>query len=183
MNYENEIKELRAKLDSLEKAMNKPTIEVGKWYKEVGRSYLCGLWMPLALGDVLESSFGFGTYGGDFCDKQWRGQSKNIILADDKEVLEALTKHADKLYEGVEKVDRSGFTDVRFPAATLCEPGRTYYDEKDGFMYKGIFVMDENGKWATPVVEDWDVKITEGRTIKFNTLKPLELGTYKLVKI
>jgi hypothetical protein len=72
-----------------------------------------------------------------------------LQCADEKEVNEALTRHADKLYEGVEKVDRSGL-DVDVSQIAYLIGSQNFFNQ-DGFRYKGVFVMDREGRWAVPV--------------------------------
>lgn len=140
------------KLNKLEQQVNKPKIEVGKWYKVNDCDYLCGLWFEKEYRDTcLNSSysFGFGNYSGDFYELAWRCKKKK--LADEKEVLAALTKHADKIYEGVEKVDRSCI-DISLDPIVKFRPYQDSSFDEDGFMYKGRYVMNSSGVWAKPCV-------------------------------
>ena len=68
----------------------------------------------------------------------------------------ALTKHADKLYEGVEKVDRSGMN-LEFSMGDVVELLRlgttsAFINESGEFEYNGYIVMNSKGVWAKPCV-------------------------------
>ena len=140
-------------IKQLEQQVNKPKIEVGKWYKQKGCDYLKGLWCITKIihDGKKEISFGFGGVSGFFKEADERYTGENCTLADEKEVNEALTKHADKLYEGVEKVDRSCI-DISLDPIVKFRPYQDSSFDEDGFMYKGRYVMNSSGVWAKPCV-------------------------------
>lgn len=189
-------------IKKLEQQVNKPKIEVGKWYKAKNAPYLKGLWF---VESILETepmnnryySFGFGNLSGEFLPIDYRDKSDE--LADMNEVTEALTKHADKLYEGVEKVDRSLMWEHMVEPIVKFElSGKTIWDE-DGCRYKGKYVMNENGVWAKPVIEEKEmwVNLYDNRELSDKLSVPFYseseaknqqtrykiLGTFKLVKV
>ena len=145
-------------IKQLEQQVNKPKIEVGKWYKQKGCDYLKGLWCITKIihDGKKEISFGFGGVSGFFKEADERYTGENCTLADEKEVNEALTKHADKLYEGVEKVDRSGMN-LEFSMGDVVELLRlgttsAFINESGEFEYNGYIVMNSKGVWAKPCV-------------------------------
>jgi hypothetical protein len=185
-----QIEALRKQIDQLEQQVNKPKIEVGKVYKDELDSII-----------MIKSIESYQLKGFGIVDESWydcRNTDSYYGLASDTKMIEAtkeewetaLTKHADKLYEGVEKVDRGDWDDITCKIATLDKTCRNRFDD-EGFMYKGIYVMDKHGVWAKPVIEskpelDYDIEI-HGESFKKLITKgivyEMQSGKYKLVKV
>lgn len=173
-NYKEKIEKLRSQIKILENLINKPII--GKWYKGEG------LWFPLEIIGDKEKSFGFYDSCADFEKRNWRQISENAVEADYIEIMEALTKYADTIYKDVNKVDRTGLEcEMIIDTVSGFYKTATSFD-RHGFCYNGIYVMDNKGNWATPVI-NYDVEIINN-TLTYNaTSKVYENGKYKLVKI
>jgi len=190
--------ELKEQIEQLEKQLSdwgikiqelknqiKPKIEVGKWYKSI---------INKALYFVYEynhettegKTFGFN-YNGDWMNLDVRYyREKGDILADEKEVVESLTRYCDELYKDCDRVDRSGL-DVMFEttARFIDEESTELVDGK--FQYKGLYVMDKHGKFAKGLkreVKDYDVEIKGLGCYVLNWEgKGFEKGKYKLVPV
>lgn len=165
----------------LQQQVNKPKIEVGKVYKDELDSIIM---ITSIESDQLK---GFGIVDESWYDCRntdsyygWASDTK-MIESTKEEWETALTKHADKIYEGVEKVDRSCI-DISLDPIVKFRPYQDSSFDEDGFMYKGRYVMNSSGVWAKPCEKiDCDLNIQNGRAI-FKTPN-LEDGKYKLVKV
>ena len=74
-----------------------------------------------------------------------------------QEWMEVLRKRADSLYKDVHQIDRSdlslpswSFGDITYLQPSPPDKSNTDLDE-DGYQYRGIYVMDKFGVWATPI--------------------------------
>ena len=181
------IADKEAELQKLKSDLLKP--EVKKWYKDPIRDYGCGLWFPLSFNGFYEKSYGFSNITGFFVELNDCFISEGTIEADPIEVLAALKKEADRRYEGVNTVDRSKLSEnVREGIMSDIDSFFGSMDTEiysDKFQYKGLYVMDENGVWAEPVVNsDHDLEIKGVGYYYFNFEgKEFEVGKYKLVKV
>lgn len=177
-------------IKQLQQQVNKPKIEVGKVYdiqfnmkKDI--NYIVGMITKI---DFDGKIWFFGFKENGYTENDYfvhYDNVKSVTYVTKEEWETALTKHADKLYEGVEKVDRSGmdFKCISEMIETLDEKGIHDNDfSVDGFWYRGRCVMDKHGVWAKPCEKiDCDLNIQNGRAI-FKTPN-LEDGKYKLVKV
>ena len=84
----------------LQQQVNKPKIEVGKVYKEKDKNKLLFLVIENKKGTL--TGFGFNRFG-EFAPSIRRMDNEDWQESTKEEWQTALTKHADKLYEGVEK--------------------------------------------------------------------------------
>lgn len=191
---------INSTINKLEQQVNKPKIEVGKVYDiqfniQKNNNYI--------LGYIVEVKGEYATYFG-LTDNGWKTDFFRIdnaysIKESTKEEWEtALTKHADKLYEGVEKVDRSGMDILWSDIESFKGHLSTVWNGKE-FQYKGIFVMDKHGVWAKPVIEEKEmfvnVHLVDGDnscgTIYYDASEAKNsttgvfkhLGVFKLVKV
>lgn len=137
----------------LQQQVNKPKIEVGKVYKEKDKNKLLFLVIENKKGTL--TGFGFNRFG-EFAPSIRRMDNEDWQEATKEEWQTALTKHADKLYEGVEKVDRSGMN-LEFSMGDVVELLRlgttsAFINESGEFEYNGYIVMNSKGVWAKPCV-------------------------------
>lgn len=195
-------KEFNDKLDQLEKQI-KPTIEVGKVYLIEYHDCTLRVFITEKKWEGRYNYYGFfnDTFKIDYCDVDNDEKIKELTTG---EWLAALTKHADELYKGVNKVDRSGL-DLYLPFVGEIKSldkelsKRNDFDRR-GFYYNGCYVMDKHGNWAKPVKEeekDMFVNLYDNSnllhklSIPFYSEKEAKnqetrykiLGTYKLVKV
>jgi len=193
MDYKEQIEQLRKQIDQLEQQINKPKIEVGKWYKKIGEKRLTHLWYCVSIDGTRNYnkcwSFGFQGGDGEFSPCMFRGLTTETKLADEKEVVEALTKYCDELFKDCDRVDRSGMD------KGLLEGTWTVIDEfsnvgyncmyEGNFQYKGIYVMDKHGRFAKGLKKelDYDVSFKSG-VVELNLdCKGFQDGKYKLVRV
>jgi len=153
MDYKEQIEQLRKQIDQLEQQINKPKIEVGKWYKKIGEKRLTHLWYCVSIDGTRNYnkcwSFGFQGGDGEFSPCMFRGLTTETKLADEKEVVEALTKYCDELFKDCDRVDRSGLDlDRGYPVITELMDDSSIGLEGSIFMYKGVYVMDKHGRFA-----------------------------------
>lgn len=177
-------------IKQLQQQVNKPKIEVGKVYKEKDKNKLLFLVIENKKGTL--TGFGFNRFG-EFAPSIRRMDNEDWQEATKEEWETALSKHADKIYEGVEKVDRSGclgFPEPYRDATGFLATSGNIFSEM-GFRYNGIYVMDKHGVWAKPVIEskpelDYDIEI-HGESFKKLVTKgsvyEMPSGKYKLVKV
>jgi len=199
MDKEQQLKELREKINESLNKLNeleanykkeKPVIEVGKVYKENG-------WMLFIKSkhDNFEKEGWCDVFGfhrdGNFINDQRVVEGEDWIEATKEEWETALTQYFDKLYEGVEKVDRSCLLEnIRCYKNDIDSFNKVFGVTKwgeDGFRYKGRYVMDKHGNIAKPVKdevkEEWHFEYFGNWRYTFNFKKELEKGKYKLVKV
>ena len=170
----------------LQQQVNKPKIEVGKVYKDELDSIIM---ITSIESDQLK---GFGIVDESWYDCRntdsyygWASDTK-MIESTKEEWQTALTKHADKLYEGVEKVDRSGMN-LEFSMGDVVELLRlgttsAFINESGEFEYNGYIVMNSKGVWAKPCDKiDYDVEFLHDRILSRKS--DIENGKYKLVKV
>lgn len=191
-NYKEQIESLRKQIDQLEQQMNKPTIEVGKVYRDKGHSclyYVTG----------LESAFGFNIYKGFVHENNlsFETNKSNWEDATTKEWVAALTKYADELYKDCDRVDRTGL-DIKYTNVFKFNKGilPNFFDY-EGFYYNGAFVMDKHGFWAKGIkAEPKEMYINIYKNTESYPLNSLEeakkmartklehfVGTFKLVRV
>ena len=170
----------------LQQQVNKPKIEVGKVYdiqfnmkKDI--NYIVGMITKIDFdGKIWFFGFKYNGYTENDYFVHY-DNVKSVTYVTKEEWETALTKHADKIYEGVEKVDRSCI-DISLDPIVKFRPYQDSSFDEDGFMYKGRYVMNSSGVWAKPCEKiDCDLNIQNGRAI-FKTPN-LEDGKYKLVKV
>ena len=169
------------KIKQLEQQVNKPKIDVGKVYKSGNWLLFIKTKLDSFEEDVWCDVFGFH-YDGYWINDE-RVIDGDWTEATKEEWETALTKHADKLYEGVEKVDRSGMDILWSDIESFKGHLSTVWNGKE-FQYKGIFVMDKHGVWAKPCDKiDYDVEMINC-TLTYNPMaKYIADGKYKLVKV
>lgn len=153
------VKYFENKIKQLEQQVNKPKIEVGKVIKVItgGKgAYGADNELGFLLQNINHDKADHGaTENISFMVRLISGRiwalgfNAKIEEATKEEWETALTKHADKLYEGVKKVDRSGMDFVWSDIESFKGHLSTVWNGKE-FQYKGIFVMDKHGVWAKP---------------------------------
>ena len=141
----------------LQQQVNKPKIEVGKVYKLIEDDNVIVMKTGFNKGYGIEIRTD-NTYVGCNIADCWTFDTKPELWTEaTKEEWEtALGKHADKLYEGVEKVDRSGMN-LEFSMGDVVELLRlgttsAFINESGEFEYNGYIVMNSKGVWAKPCV-------------------------------
>jgi len=187
MDYKEQIEQLRKQIDQLEQQINKPKIEVGKWYKKIGEKRLTHLWYCVSIDGTRNYnkywSFGFQGGDGEFSPCMFRGLTTETKLADEKEVVEALTKYCDELYKDCDRVDRRELDFKVCRDISSFDSNESYFSSI-GFRYKGRYVMDKHGKFAKGLKKDYDVEVNEYGNCKTHLKgKTLDKGFYKLVRV
>ena len=135
-------------IKQLQQQVNKPKIEVGKVYLIEYND--CTI--KAFITDKTRRRYNyFGFFNDDFKIDYCDIDDENVRELTKEEWKTALTKHADKLFEGVEKVDRSCI-DISLDPIVKFRPYQDSSFDEDGFMYKGRYVMNSSGVWAKPCV-------------------------------
>ena len=148
-NLEKTIEELQKQLDEVKQQLNKPTFEVGKWYKRDSGSIIF----------IQEFNSLIKGYGVDYVG-EWRneyissGDKSEYRPATDKEVEEALIKEAEKrgFKEGVRVI--SVFSGV----SSIIRNIDVDFDPLVRALFMNGIGIFRNGKWAE-IIKDEPIKI------------------------
>lgn len=193
-------KDFNNRIQELKNKINKPKIEVGKVYKSNGYSEIIGLVTRIE----GEKCFFYGfDYKGNYVNEDFFNKEavslKYVIEATTEEWTTALTRYCDELYKDCDRVDRSGL-DIRlhgFENITKLDHVNNGFD-KDGFLYKGRYVMDKHGKFAKGLkaeVKEMFVNVYNDNDVSwiFNSEKEAKesalankndiIGTFRFVRV
>jgi hypothetical protein len=193
------VKYFENKIKQLEQHVNKPKIEIGKVYKSVNNK---AIYYVVEFNGYGKDGKNYGfDYNGNWIKLDVRKFNKeclNDIEATKEEWETALEKQADKLYEGVEKVDKTGLDFAYLNVIGNLRNGCPTRITSDGtFEYNGVFVMDKKGVWAKPVIEEkemfvnlyqldnlsWIYNSIEDAKQSAELNKESHRGIFKLVKV
>ena len=164
-----QIERLQAEIDKLKiLAEDKPKFEVGKWYKTDSRHG--SIFLLTEIPEDHSCVKGYGFENGVLYDRRetayWELiKSKNQRLATESEVLEALTKEAERRYPLGSKIKTLDGNKIPLEGYHLhIENGRLYASGKNIRSCDVLFDMD-TCQWAT-IVEEEKIYIGENE-VKF----------------
>ena len=156
-NLEKTIEELQKQLDEVKQQLNKPTFEVGKWYKRDSGSIIF----------IQEFNSLIKGYDVDYVG-EWRneyissGDKSEYRPATDKEVEEALIKEAEKrgFKEGVIFNSPNATHDFSFNQKLISSTFSLNYNMLEGESDKNTSscIIFKDGKWAN-IIKDEPIKI------------------------